>query len=260
MNFYIEFKNITIMARYVTEFHLTHPVNDLSAAREYLQADNMTEYLIDDLDYLKLTRLQPSDIVNIQWDLQDEQYGLIYLDTAIDLTDDELAKISDWVSGQNNDGLGEGFEQQDFASGEDFEEYEYEDEDGDIQTDYEEVSTMASFDWETNNYTFEKVSDSEHITDSLKRYSDLSYDDKQYELETTYEYAFSYLMNNLEDFVDVTDENAIRDYIAEQVYIFMQNDPMFDPEQLEAHGVDYDNDFTEDLIEYLINEIHTDYA
>ena len=203
------------MARYVTEFHLTNRVNDFDAAREYLREDDMTQYLINDLDYLKLTRLQPSDIVNIQWDLQDEQYGLIYLDTAIDLTDDELAKISEWVSGQNSDGLGEGFEQQDFASGEDWEEYEYEDEDGDTQTDYEEVITMASFDWETNSYTFEKISDSVRVNDSLKHYSDMSYQDKQRELKITYEYAFSYLVNNIDEYVDVNNENG--DMIYEEV-------------------------------------------
>lgn len=244
------------MARYVTEFHLTNRVNDFDAAREYLREDDMTQYLINDLDYLKLTRLQPSDIVNIQWDLQDEQYGLIYLDTAIDLTDDELAKISEWVSGQNSDGLGEGFEQQDFASGEDWEEYEYEDEDGDTQTDYEEVSTMASFDWETNSYTFEKISDSVRVNDSLKHYSDMSYQDKQRELKITYEYAFSYLVNNIDEYVDVNNENAVRDFIAEQVYIFMENDPMFNDEQLEMKGVDYDNQFTEDLIDYLVNKVY----
>ena len=244
------------MARYVTEFHLTNRVNDFDAAREYLREDDMTQYLINDLDYLKLTRLQPSDIVNIQWDLQDEQYGLIYLDTAIDLTDDELAKISEWVSGQNSDGLGEGFEQQDFASGEDWEEYEYEDEDGDTQTDYEEVITMASFDWETNSYTFEKISDSVRVNDSLKHYSDMSYQDKQRELKITYEYAFSYLVNNIDEYVDVNNENAVRDFIAEQVYIFMENDPMFNDEQLEMKGVDYDNQFTEDLIDYLVNKVY----
>ena len=252
------------MARYVTEFHLTHPVNDLSAAREYLQADNMTEYLIDDLDYLKLTRLQPSDIVNLQWDLRDEQHGLIYLDTAIDLTDDELAKISEWVSGQNSDGLGEGFEQQDFASGEDWEEYEYEDEDGETQTDYEEVNTMASFDWKTNNYTFEKISDSQRVNDfyynedsgTVKKYSDLSYQNKDLEVIQTYEYAFSYLINNLNEYVDINDEQAVRDYITEQVYIFVENDPMFDREQMEMHGVIYDDQFTVDLIDYLINKIY----
>ena len=32
-----------------------------------------------------------------------------------ELTEQELEKLSDWISGQNSDGLGEGFEQQDFA-------------------------------------------------------------------------------------------------------------------------------------------------
>lgn len=242
------------MARYVTEFHLTNPVNDWDAAREYLQADDMTQYLINDIDYWKLTRLQPSDIVNIEWDLQDEQYGLIYLDTAIDLTDDELAKISNWVRGQNSDGLGEGFEQQPFAEVR-YEGDNYDDDYSDYDTD------MASFDWETNNYSFEKVSDSQRVNDfyyndksgTMRNYSDLSEQEKQNELMQTYVYAFSYMMNNLDSYIDTTNDRAVKDYIAEQVYVFMDNDPMFDKDQIVAHGINYDNGFTEDLIDFLYN-------
>lgn len=233
------------MARYATEFHLTNPVNDLNAAREYLQVDNMAEYLSDDLRDLGLKRLKPSDILNLEWDLQDEDYGLIYLDTAIELTDDELDVISDWVRGQNSDGLGEGFEQQPFA------EIRYEgDEDEYGYSDYD--TDMASFDWQTNSYKFEKISDSKRVTDSLKRYSDLSYQDKQRELTVTYEYAFSFVMKNLADYVDVKNRRAVRDFFTEQVYIFMENDPMFDPEQLEMHGIDYDNQFAEDMVNMLM--------
>lgn len=245
------------MARYVTEFHLTNPVNDWDAAHDYLQADDMKKYLIDDLDYLKLTRLKPSDIVNLEWDLQDEDYGLIYLDTAIDLTDDELDVISDWVRGQNSDGLGEGFEQQPFA------EIRYEgDEDEYGYSDYD--TDMASFDWETNYYHFEKISDSQRVNDfyynedsgTVKKYSDLSYQNQDLEVIQTYEYAFSYLINNIDEYVDTNDEQAVRDFITEQVYIFVENDPMFDREQMEMHGVIYDDQFTVDLIDYLVNKIY----
>lgn len=90
-----------------------------------------------------------------------------------------------------------------------------------------------------------------HISDSLRNYSDLSEREKQNELVQTYEYAFSYMINNLDDYVDTTDERAVKDYITEEVYIFMQNDPMFDDGQMELHGINYDNEFTEDLINFL---------
>jgi hypothetical protein len=55
------------------------------------------------------------------------------------LTDEESKQISEWISGQNSDGLGEGFEQQSFA------EIEGDDENDDW--------AMASFDWQTNPCT-----------------------------------------------------------------------------------------------------------
>ncbi len=150
---------------YGTSFTLTNPVNDYNAALDYLQADDMTQYLIDDLDYLGLSHLE-GKIKEIRWVLEDEQSGYIVLYTTEPLAEEDLDKISEWISGQCSDGLGEGFEQQDFASGEDFEEYEYEDEDGETQTDYEEVNTMASFDWETNDYKL-KLYDSVRIKDAV---------------------------------------------------------------------------------------------
>jgi len=145
---------------YGTSFTLTNPVNDYNAALDYLQADDMTRYLNNDLNYLGLSHLE-GKIKEIKWVLEDEQTGYIVLYTTEPLVQEDLDKISEWISGQCSDGLGEGFEQQDFASGEDFEEYE--DEDG--YTQYEEVNTMASFDWETNDYKL-KLYDSARVKDS----------------------------------------------------------------------------------------------
>lgn len=146
---------------YGTSFTLTNPVNDYNAALDYLQANDMTQYLNNDLNYLGLSHLE-GKIKEIKWVLEDEQTGYIVLYTTEPLAQEDLDKISEWISGQCSDGLGEGFEQQDFASGEDFEEYE--DEDGDTQ--YEEVNTMASFDWETNDYKL-KLYDSARVKDSI---------------------------------------------------------------------------------------------
>lgn len=146
------------MARYVTRFELTNPVNDYDAAADYLR-EPMTEYLINDLDYLHLEHLQ-GKIENIEWVLEDEESGYIELTTTEPIAWDDLVKISDWVRGQCSDGLGEGFEQQPFA------EVRYKDEDEDGYLNYD--TDMASFDWRTNKYRFIKVSDSRKVKDGLQ--------------------------------------------------------------------------------------------
>ena len=133
---------------YETKFNLTAPVIDMESAIKYLTEDDMTQYLHNwsDIECAK-------EVVRIAWNLETEQSGTISLFTSRELSEDELLQISGWVSGQNSDGLGEGFEQQDFAYyyvGDDryeYDDYGYDDEDW----------AMASFDWETNDYIFRKV-------------------------------------------------------------------------------------------------------
>lgn len=140
------------MFLYRTYFRLEAPVNDISEARDYLSSDDMTQYMKYD------TRVKDfyHKIDKIEWILTDESSGHIDLETSQELTDDELSNVSGWVSGQNSDGLGEGFEQQSFACYEDNDYYGYnEDEDYD---DYEDNFVMASFDWRTNDYKFELIS------------------------------------------------------------------------------------------------------
>lgn len=140
------------MFLYRTYFKLEAPVNDLNDARDYLSSDDMTQYMKYD------TRVKDfyHKIDKIEWILTDESSGHIDLETSQELTDDELSNVSSWVSGQNSDGLGEGFEQQSFACYEDNDYYGYnEDEDYD---DYEDNFVMASFDWRTNDYKFELIS------------------------------------------------------------------------------------------------------
>lgn len=127
--------------RYTTEFYLEYPVNDFGAADLYLAADDMTEYLhgaeSDTKDF----------VTNVEWILEDEESGYIIVDTNRELTDDESKRISEWIRGQCSDGLGEGFEQQDFAGPTD-EEIEQGYEDGDDLIE----ECMSSFDWRTNKY------------------------------------------------------------------------------------------------------------
>ena len=123
------------MAVYRTNFRLLEKVNDLSAARAYLTEYDMTEYLPDNLKGI---------VIKVRWELTLADEGYVEAITIRDLTPEESADLSDWVSGQNSDGLGEGFEQQEFAEA-------YDDPD-----DWASYS-MASFDWKTNKYKFNKI-------------------------------------------------------------------------------------------------------
>lgn len=133
---------------YRTYFNLNAPVIDIEAANSYLNEDDMTQYLKHD------TRI-PEDVRNaaekIVWHLKDESSGIIDLSTTRALSATELKTISEWVSGQNSDGLGEGFEQQSFAY------YEDEGLNGYDDSDWDNEYIIASFDWETNEYIFEFI-------------------------------------------------------------------------------------------------------
>lgn len=148
------------LVKYVTPFTLTNPVFDLDAAQGYLTADNMTEYLIEDLDdsctcfQVPMSHLKDK-IISIVWNLKDDCSGQIELLTTEEIPQSELDQISDWVQGQCSDGLGEGFEQQDFAFYEDQDDLtDWEDDEDPIPCDDHWV--MASFDWRTNKYFFHK--------------------------------------------------------------------------------------------------------
>jgi len=133
---------------YRTYFTLVACVNDLAAAQEYLTEDDMTQYLKEDNRIPENVR---NAVEKIEWHLTDECSGNIELQTNRALSADELKPISEFVSGQNSDGLGEGFEQQDFAN------YEDEGLEGYDESDWDNEWIMASFDWKSNEYIFEFV-------------------------------------------------------------------------------------------------------
>lgn len=140
------------MPIYMTKFHLLKPVleDKYHLANEYLN-EPMEQYLHGELKEV---------ISKIRWRLTDLDMGQITAFTEVPLTEKQLASLSDWVRGQCSDGLGEGFEQQDFANydvglidewtGRYDPERVWED-------DYEEYWVMASFDWETNRYEFVEI-------------------------------------------------------------------------------------------------------
>lgn len=142
---------------YETEFNLSVPVNDINAAQEYLIEDDMTKYLTQSIkreaNRDKIDNFSDA-IVSIKWLLYDEQSGVIRLQSSRLLNQDELDFVSSWILGQNSDGLGEGFEQQEFA----WMPYDDDDDDDDYYNDnYYNGGEMASFDWQTNNYKLHLV-------------------------------------------------------------------------------------------------------
>jgi hypothetical protein len=132
---------------YRTNFELTNEVDDFVAAKEYLIEDNMVDYLKNDDRIAKNTR---DAIENIEWILVSASFGFVKLTANRNLSVEELLCISKFVAGQNSDGLGEGFEQQDFANYRVYDECSDDDED-----EYEYVT--ASFDWENNEYIFKLI-------------------------------------------------------------------------------------------------------
>lgn len=149
---------------YQTNFKLAYPVRDMDAAKAYLSEDDMTEILV--MHHPELDGV----VSNIEWILDDDESGHIDLETTRSLTDVELTMISEWVAGQNADGLGEGFEQQPFAT------YSVEEDPYGLE---EDEWVMASFDWKSNSYAFSPV-ESDLVPPALTD-TDLQFDTPQTE-------------------------------------------------------------------------------
>lgn len=133
---------------YRTYFKLTACVNDFDEAAKYLKEDNMVQYIKGDITVPEDVQ---TSIISIDWILKELDSGYIELKTNKALSAKELESISEWVSGQCSDGLGEGFEQQDFAN------YQDEGLSGYDESDWDDEWIMASFDWQTNKYIFEFI-------------------------------------------------------------------------------------------------------
>jgi len=129
---------------YKTSGKLTHPVNDLNAAREFLREHGKGIH-----GYIYPDEAKPG-VHSVTWDLLDDQTWKVVLIADHELPVPQLRLLSEWISGQNSDGLGEGFEQQPFA--EHWDEHERWDEERE-----EAIGTMSSFDWETNPCTLTEV-------------------------------------------------------------------------------------------------------
>ena len=147
-----KWKLSTVPHLYMTKFYLYEPVKDEYKAGKFLDDPELTDILKDNIDSGLVKTDCPSDaIAFVFFQLTDPDGGLIYLGTTEALDKESLDAISDWVRGQASDGIGESFEQQDFAE---YIDYSMEDEWGDIP---DEAYSMASFDWDKNHYIFEKI-------------------------------------------------------------------------------------------------------
>ena len=92
---------------------------EFAARHEDLIRQKMLEYNASDevnmAEYFHGNNGVSAKLRSAEWDFErrnGELYGCITVLTAGPLTEDEEQDLKDWISGQNSDGLGEGFEQQ----------------------------------------------------------------------------------------------------------------------------------------------------
>lgn len=93
-------------------------------AKAYLEEEDMAQYLDEPLK---------SKVDSMKWVLDDVDKVHVEVKTNSPLTDEEMKELKSEIEGQNSDGLGEGFEQQDFA------EAYYDPDTGDGPYTYQEV-------------------------------------------------------------------------------------------------------------------------
>ena len=153
--------------KYSQSFHLESPVNDIDEAQDYLSSDDMTQFVPDELKGV---------ISKAEWVLDDEESGNINIETTRQLTQYEQAILSDWISGQNSDGLGEGFEQQDFSGG------YYDPDSGEGPYTYNEVVDIVSRNYDNMDFEdYQDYLDQEDIRHGLENYLRDGYYDQSFE-------------------------------------------------------------------------------
>ena len=144
-------------------------------AKAYLEEEDMAQYLDEPLK---------SKIDSMKWVLDSTDAVHVDINSNQRLTDEDMAALKDFIEGQNSDGLGEGFEQQDFAEG------YYDPDTGEGPYTYQEVMDIVSrnFDnMELDDYVDEI--DHEDIREALESYV----------RDGNYNYSFEdYLRDNIE--------------------------------------------------------------
>lgn len=80
---------------------------------DYLDGDRMEKYFDEDDNAEVASKLQSMDwsFVDINYEL----FGKVSVVLSGDISDEGIKDLKDYITGQNSDGLGEGFEQQDIT-------------------------------------------------------------------------------------------------------------------------------------------------
>lgn len=92
---------------------ILHHLNEINSELEDYQ-DFGDETM---LDFLKKKEGVGNKLTSLKWavcELDNKPFGYVEIEFTEDLTDTEISSLKDWISGQNSDGLGEGFEQRCF--------------------------------------------------------------------------------------------------------------------------------------------------
>lgn len=141
---------------YSTPFEFTNPLPDGKSfhdARRYLDSWNVPTKDCPSMSYFLRESVPEAERLglNVAWRLGSPEGGSIEVESPEELDAETLSKISRWISGQNSDGLGESFEQQDFAYLGDGEDESWDDEE---DYDYDPFldTECVSFDWQDNDY------------------------------------------------------------------------------------------------------------
>ena len=141
---------------YGCPFYLEAGVDDIDEAQDYLDDDYnlMLDLFNEDIsgDY-RSNRNASSDkpLINWRWYLKDNSSGYFIYETSRELTKEELKNLGEGTTGQAADGLGEGFEQQEWAC------YTIVYNEGD-EDEYED-EIMCSFNWK-EDYVIKPLSNS----------------------------------------------------------------------------------------------------
>lgn len=144
---------------YSTPFEFTNPLPDGKAfhdAQSYLDSWNVPTKDCPSMSYFLRESVPEAERLglNVAWRLGSPEGGSIEVESPEELDPETRSKISRWISGQNSDGLGESFEQQDFAIIDDGDDRSWDDdEDYDPYDPWSDDGTeCVSFDWQDNDY------------------------------------------------------------------------------------------------------------
>lgn len=241
--------NDEAILRYSQEFSMKSPVNDLEAAQNYLSDDDMTKYVPDEL----LNVVQKAE-----WVLDDESSGHINIETSRELNAEEQKILSDWIEGQNSDGLGEGFEQQEFA------ENYFDPNSGDgpyTRYEAEEEISRRIEDMDTDEYwSYIDESEIEAGVDNYIEYNDLEYTEDE-------EIREGYKNEMMDDPFSYIDDNAIyeaRDKAAmDDTYYNI--DEWYNMSSMETHDKDFIIEEVQNLnqdvdLESMVRNSNTEYT